>query len=230
MKSATYTPGELLGLLNDVEAKHAPEYLFVSGDTSILNEGARVSIVGSRQASPEGVRRAGKLARRLTEDGHVVVSGLAIGIDTAAHRGAIENGGKTIGVIGTPLSKCYPHQNARLQNEIATNHLLVSQFAEGSSTGPWCFPARNRTMAMLSDATVIVEAGDTSGSLSQGWEALRLGRWLFIMKSVVDNPNLSWPQKMLEYGAEVLSDENLDGFLSSLPHRSNVPADGVFAF
>jgi DNA processing protein len=161
------------------------------------------------------LRRAAKISRLLAEYDVVVVSGLAEGIDTAAHRAAIEAKGHTIAVLGTPLDQVTPRKNADLQALIARDHLLVSQFAPGTSVRPHFFPIRNRTMALIVDASVIVEAGDTSGSLSQGWEAIRLGRQLFIMKSILTRPGLKWPDKMLKYGAQVLDD--LEPLLEAIP-------------
>jgi DNA processing protein len=213
------TPEMLLGPLNEVEQKYAPKTLFVAGDTDILRSGARVSIVGSRKASSDCIQRARKLASLLVAKNIVVVSGLAEGIDTAAHTTTIESGGKTVAVIGTPIDEVFPKQNKRLQEEIKSHHLLISQFPSGRPTLPANFPQRNRTMALLSDATVIIEASDKSGSLHQGWEALRLGRGLFITKSVADDSRLSWPAQMLAYGAQILADNTLDEFLDSLPER-----------
>jgi DNA processing protein len=215
----TFTPEQLLGPLNEVERKYAPRELFAAGDPDILKDGGRVSIVGSRQASKESLLRAAKLARILAEHGIVVVSGLARGIDTAAHQAAMAVGGKTIAVIGTPLDKVYPRENAALQAEIARRHLCISQFPSGYPTQPKNFPIRNRTMALISDATVIIEAGETSGSLSQGWEALRLGRTLFIAQWLIEAGGLKWPTKMLGHGARVLSDETLGDLLDDLPDR-----------
>lgn len=146
------------------------------------------------------------MANALVDASIVVVSGLAEGIDTAAHRAAIRRGGRTIAVLGTPLDRTYPASNAELQAEIGREHLLVSQFPNGAQIQRASFVMRNRTMALISDASVIVEAGEGSGTLSQGWEALRLGRPLFIMKSVVENAELQWPGEMLDYGARVLSE------------------------
>ncbi|HEX3800706.1 MAG TPA: DNA-processing protein DprA [Verrucomicrobiae bacterium] len=213
------TPTELLGQLNEVEQKYAPQMLFVVGRRDILNNRPRVSIVGSRKASAEGIQRARKLAKLVVQQGGLVVSGLAAGIDTAAHTSAINSNGFTAAVIGTPLSKSYPRENTELQALIQREHLCVSQFPEGYPTQPKNFPIRNRTMALISDATVIIEAGEKSGAISQGWEALRLGRGLFISKAVVDNRSLTWPDEMLAHGAEVLSDKSLDAFFSSLPVR-----------
>jgi DNA processing protein len=223
------TAEELLGQLNEVEQKFAPKQLFIVGHTEILQEGARVSIVGSREASEIGLRRAKKLARLVCEHGGVVVSGLAKGIDTAAHTAAIEAGGKTIAVIGTPQSQRYPKENSALQTRIQRDFLCVSQFSEGYPVQPQNFPIRNRTMALISDATVIVEAGQTSGSISQGWEALRLGRGLFIAKALTENPKLTWPEEMMEYGARVLADESIEDFFEFLPSRSRAFAFDEFS-
>lgn len=218
------TPTDLLGPLNAVEKKFAPELLFVAGDSDFLQEGARVSIVGSRKASPAGLKRARKLAGLLAQKGVVVVSGLAEGIDAEAHLACIEKGGRTVAVIGTSLDHAYPKENASLQKKIMEEHLCVSQFPSGTPTQRRNFPMRNRTMALLSDASVIIEAGETSGSLSQGWEALRLGRALFITKAVVDDTSLKWPAEMISYGARILSDQALDEFFEALPERSKAMA------
>jgi DNA processing protein len=221
-----FRPDDLLGPLNEVERKNAPERLYLAGDQSLLRVLPRVSIVGARDASPDGLKRAAKLARELVPHGGVIVSGLAKGIDTAAHRAAIEAGGRTIAVLGTPLDQSYPRENAELQRLIMHQHLAVSQFPSGYPSGRTNFPRRNRTMALLTDATVIVEAGEGSGSLSQGWEALRLGRRLFIMRSVVENKDLKWPAEMLKYGAEVLT--KTDELLESIPETGLSLADLAF--
>ena len=220
MALATMTLEELLGPLNEFERKHAPAMIFTSGDADFIRQNARVAIVGSRKCSPEGVARARRLSKLLIEKNVVIVSGLAEGIDTAAHRSAIDHGGRTVAVLGTPLERCFPASNTALQRELMEKHLVISQFAEGTNTGQWGFPVRNRLMALVSDATVIVEAGATSGTISQGWEALRLGRPLFLLESVASNTNLNWPEGMIGYGARVLSDSNFDELLIELPDRS----------
>lgn len=208
-------PADLLGPLNQVERKNAPEWLYLAGDRELLRVSPRVAIVGTREASPDGLKRASKLARELAAQSVVVVSGLARGIDTAAHRAAIEAGGHTIAVLGTPLDQIYPKENAELQRLIAEKHLVVSQFPSGHPSGRTNFPRRNRTMALLTDATVIAEAAEGSGSISQGWEALRLGRRLFVMRTVAEDSALSWPGEMRKYGAEVLA--KTDDLLDALP-------------
>lgn len=212
-----FTPEQLLGPLNDVEMQRAPKCLFLAGDADLFRHQPRVAVVGSRKASPAGVKRAQKISRLLVERGAIVVSGLAEGIDTSAHRAAIDAGGKTIGVIGTPLDKFYPRSNMELQREMMAKHGVISQFPSGYPTLPKNFPMRNTTMALIVSASVIVEAGNTSGALSQGWETLRLGRLLFIMESVYADPQLSWPKEMVGYGAQVLSNANVEEFFDALP-------------
>lgn len=170
--------------------------IFYAGDLSLLRRKC-VSVIGARDVSPNGAGRARKIARGLVEAGVVVTSGLAKGVDIEAHTATIDDGGQTIAVIGTPLQKAYPIENAAIQTEIYTHHLLISQFPEGYRTFPSDFPKRNRLMAALTDASIIVEASDSSGTLHQAAECVRLGRWLFIMRAVAENPDLEWPSKFL---------------------------------
>src|SRR5881275_2813536 len=200
-KSAVLTPEELLGPLNDVEKKYAPLKLYVSGPMEIPVPRPRLAIIGSRKASGKSLDVVGEIAKALVKKRVVIVSGLAEGIVTSAHRAAIDSGGRTIAVLGTPLDRVYPQKNTELQQEIMRNHLAISQFPSGYPIEPGNFVMRNRTMALTANASVIVEAGETSGSLHQGWEALRLGRPLFIWTSIMKDSALSWPKKMAQYGA-----------------------------
>ena len=179
---------------NPLERKNAPERLFLEGDISLLTEGRRISVVGSRKVSEAGIQRAKAFTEALVRHNFVVVSGLAEGVDTVAHETAIRCGGKTIAVLGTPLDKVYPAKNKALLEKIKQDHLAISQFPQNYPSKGENFPRRNRTMALISDATVIVEAGEKSGTRHQGWEALRLGRLVFIMENVAENPALSWPR------------------------------------
>lgn len=179
-----------------------------------------VAIVGTRAVSSAGAARARRLAKGLAAAGVGIVSGLAEGVDTEALTEAIRCGGRVSAVIGTPLDKAYPAKNAALQEQIYRNHLLISQFAIGERTFRSNFPERNRLMATITDATVVIEASDTSGTLHQSAECQRLGRWLFIAKSVVDDPNLSWPSKFLPYEKCVILErveDVLDRVLVSRP-------------
>lgn len=206
VEAASLDPASVMGGLNEFERRHAPEQLYACGDLSLLRSPARVAVVGSRNASMAGRKRVARLVAALVEREVVIVSGLAAGIDTAAHEETISRGGRTIAVLGTPLDEAHPPSNAPLQRTLMERHLVVSQFPFGHPTLRSNFPRRNRTMALLCHASVIVEAGEGSGTLSQGWEALRLNRPLFILKSVFDEPELTWPEEMRKYGAQVLED------------------------
>jgi len=221
------TPEQLLGSLNDVERRNAPPLLYVCGWVDTLEHKRRVSVVGARKATAEGLNRASRIARLLVGQNITVVSGLAEGIDTAAHETAIAQGGRTVAVLGTPLDQVYPAKNRDLQFRIMEKHLAVSQFPLGSPIQRSNFPRRNRTMALIVDASIIVEASDTSGALSQGWETLRLGRPLFIMKALADDPRLKWPAEMRKYGAQVLSDETLDLLFEAIPQSPREAVDAL---
>jgi len=204
-----------MGGLNEFERRHAPEQLYACGDVSLLEAASRVAVVGSRNASLPGRKRVAKLVAALVQRDVVIVSGLAAGIDTAAHEETLNHHGRTIAVLGTPLDEAHPPSNAALQRRLMERHLVVSQFPAGHPTLRSNFPRRNRTMALLCHASVIVEAGESSGTLSQGWEALRLNRPLFILRSVFENGELTWPEEMRQYGAQVL--EDVEQILQALP-------------
>lgn len=219
-ETITISPEELLGPLNEVERKNAPAVLYMAGDPERFWGSPRVSVVGTRKPTKDGVERARSLTKALVAKGIMVVSGLAEGIDTTAHETAIALGGRTMAVLGTGLDKFFPPANRGLQEKIMVEHLAVSQFPPGSPPNRTFFPQRNRTMALLTDATVIVEAGEGSGTLHQGWEALRLGRLLFLLESLTQRSDLKWPAEMIRYGAQVLARENLDIVLAEIPERT----------
>ncbi len=192
------------------DARDPLELLTFQGTWSLV-ESRCVAVVGTRKASEEGRRRTRALVERLVADDWTVVSGLAAGIDTAAHRTALESGGRTIAVLGTPLTHAYPQENAALQAEIAERFLVVSQvpvlrYAERPTERRGYFPERNATMSALSRATVIVEASDTSGTLHQARAALEQGRPLFILESCFQVPGLRWPHRYAERGARRVRD------------------------
>lgn len=166
-----------------------------------------VAVVGTRHPTPEGIKRTQKLVKSLVEDNYTIVSGLAEGIDTVAHEAAIEAGGNTIAVIGTSVMEQYPKKNKNLQNKIAAEHLLISQVPlikyqhQDFRKNRFFFPERNKTMSALTMGTIIVEAGETSGSLIQAKAALEQGRKLFILDSCFQNEELNWPDKYYKKGA-----------------------------
>lgn len=187
-------------------ARHPVEFLYYRGVWE-LTETRSVAVVGSRKASAEGIARTKKLAKALIERGITVVSGLAAGIDTAAHEAALAAGGSTIAVIGTPLSDCYPKESQVLQDRIAQEYLLISQVPvlryrqQKPPQNRYFFPERNITMSALTEATIIVEASDTSGTLTQARAALHQGRKLFILNSCFEQPGLTWPARFEKQGA-----------------------------
>lgn len=190
------------------DAEHPIELLYYQGWWELVNSPRTIAIVGTRNPSEDGVRRTRRLVRSLLSDDFTIVSGLATGVDAIAHNTAIREGGRTIGVLGTPLSRSYPKENAKLQEEIARDHLLISQVpvaryerAPNPTANRHFFPARNVTMSALTDATVIVEAGETSGTLVQARAALKQGRKLFILDSCFRNPKLTWPHTYEKRGA-----------------------------
>lgn len=209
---------EVLGFLGPFEKKNAPEALYMAGDAALLKTGTRVAVVGSRKSSGDGEKRARALVRALVEQGIIVVSGLAEGIDTVAHETAIEAGGRTIAVLGTPLSQAYPSKNRNLLDIIKKDHLAISQFPEGYPTKGENFPRRNRTMALICDATIVVEASEKSGTRHQGWEAIRLGRLVYLLENVVNKPGMTWPKELIAYGAQVLRREDLDNLKYDIPN------------
>ena len=179
---------------------------YYKGNLDIL--GLRcISIVGTRKTSKNGISRAKQIAKELTAERFVIVSGLAKGIDTATHESAIENKGLTIGVIGTPIDEYYPKENKLLQDKIAKDFLLISQVPfykyahEPFKHRTYHFPRRNLTMASISEATVIVEASDTSGTIVQARECLKQKKKLFIMESCFKNKKMKWPTSYEKRGA-----------------------------
>jgi DNA processing protein len=215
-------PESLLGrLLNEYEARYAVRRLYVVGRIPIPLPVPRVSVVGTREPSHDGIEFAKRLVENLVREKVIVVSGLARGIDTVAHRTVIEEGGRTIAVLGTPVNVFYPPENKELQLRLMREHMVISQFPFSSPVTRKNFVIRNRTMALLSDATVIVEAGENTGVISQAWESIRLGRPLFVT-SIVESRNPSWLSELRRYGAEVLSDpDSLDDLLDLLPWTSS---------
>ncbi|MFE5601181.1 DNA-processing protein DprA [Streptomyces coelicoflavus] len=160
-----------------------PPFLFLRG-TPIEDE-ARVAVVGTRTPTPEGVAHARAVAGGLAERGVTVVSGLAAGIDTAAHGATLAVGGRTVAVVGTGLRRAYPAQNAQLQREIAERGLVISQFWPDSPPSKASFPMRNAVMSGYSLATVVIEAAFRSGARMQARLALEHGRRVFLMRSLM---------------------------------------------
>jgi DNA processing protein len=162
-----------------------PPLLFVAG-TLAPADAWSVAVIGSRQASKDGIAAATEIAEHLVDCGYSVISGLAAGIDTAAHRAALDRGGRTVAVIGTGLLRSYPPQNAELQRQIATHCAVVSQFWPEAPPTRRSFPMRNAVMSGVSLGTVIVEASQTSGARVQARLALAQGRPVFLLDALLE--------------------------------------------
>jgi DNA processing protein len=175
-----------------------PPFLFYRGE--LRRDDARsVAVVGTRQASDEGRLRACRLAEKLTADGVTVISGLASGIDTAAHTATLAAGGRTIAVIGTGILRTYPKENADLADRIAESGAVVSQFWPDAPPTRQSFPMRNAVMSGISQGTAVIEASATSGAKMQARIALEQGKRAFLMASLVTREE--WAQRYLERGA-----------------------------
>ena len=205
------------------DAAHPVELLYYRGWWDLV-ESRSVAVVGTRAPTPDGIARTRELVTKLVRDDLTVVSGLAAGIDTVAHETAIAEGGRTIAVIGTPLSHIYPKENAELQHKVADEYLLISQVPvrryerQDYRRNRLFFLERNITMSALTEATIIVEAGETSGTLTQARAALHQGRALFILDNCFRN-GLTWPQKFAEKGAiRVVDFDDINEHLSATTH------------
>jgi DNA processing protein len=172
---------------------------WVPGDT------VSVAVVGARRATPYGLIHGGRMGRGLATRGVTVVSGLARGVDTAAHRGALEvAGGRTLAVVGSGLAKPYPAENLPLLRDIARNGAVISEFPLDTPPLPHHFPRRNRILAGLALGTVVVEAGEKSGSLITAYLALDAGRDVMALPGNVDAPGSKGVHRLLREGAALI--------------------------
>ncbi|MBU4566500.1 MAG: DNA-processing protein DprA [Desulfarculus sp.] len=184
---------------------HAPPpLLFVLGDLSPCQEGG-IAVVGSRAMSPYGRRLAGELGRDVARRGVSLVSGLARGVDAAAHTGCLEAGGHTVGVLGCGLDVAYPREHRELIARMAAQGAVVSEFPLGTQPAPAHFPVRNRVISGLSRAVVVVEAGLKSGSLITARHALEQGREVFAVPGPVGSATSAGSNQLIKEGARLLT-------------------------
>ena len=197
------TPGDPLYpplLLNTADP---PLLLYVQGDATRLSRPA-VAVVGSRHHSPQGGENAKALARALSEQGYVVVSGLALGIDGLAHEGALQGAAGTVAVVGTGLDRVYPARHRALAHRVAAHGALVSEFAPGTPALAENFPLRNRIIAGLSLGTLVVEAALQSGSLITARLASEAGREVFAVPGSIHSPQAKGCHALLKQGAKLV--------------------------
>ena len=190
-----------------------PPVLFMHGDILQRDETA-VAIVGTRTASIAGRLTAEKLAADLVRQGITVVSGMARGIDSAAHRGALAGGGRTIAVLGSGLDVVYPPENRGLYEEISQNGAVISEFPLGTGPLQMNFPARNRIISGLTLGVIVVEASQDSGSLITAGHAMEQGRDVFAVPGPVDLDGSRGPHKLIKQGAKLV--ESVQDILSEL--------------
>ncbi len=191
-------PSELLDLSNP------PSELFAIGLKSALSAPC-VSIVGTRQSTAYGERTARTLTRALVRAGVSIISGMARGIDGAAHRTAIEEGGKTVAVLGTGIDVPYPVGHRQLHRSIAEHGLVLSENPPGATAHQGAFPRRNRIIAALSPVTIVIEAGFKSGALNTASQALDLGRVVAAVPGPIDSEQSQGSNQLLRDGAIVIA-------------------------
>lgn len=192
---------------SDLERR--PSLLVWDGDGRLLAplaEGRSVAVVGSRRASAQGIRAAELLGARLASAGWPVVSGLAEGVDAAAHRGCLSAGGQPVAVLGTPLERAYPPEHARLQRQVADSGLLLTELAPGAGISRATFALRNRLMVALAGDVIVVECPETSGALLSAAEAQRQGRSLWVLPADALRPSAKGSNALLCRGAQPIVD------------------------
>lgn len=200
------------------EIHDPPPVLFVRGNYKLLTQ-AQVAMVGTREPSPSGESIALELARDLTMGGFTITSGMALGIDTASHQGALVEMGNTIAVLGTGVNRVYPAKNHELAHQIAEQGALVSEFLLGTSAHATNFPRRNRIISGLSLGTVVVEATLTSGALITAQQAVEQGREVFAVPGSIYNPCAKGCHKLIREGAKLVetAEDILEELKSYLP-------------
>ena len=180
----------------------APQVLYLRGKLPYLDECPAIAIVGTRKASPYGEKMASSLGYQVAKGGGVIVTGMALGNDAAAARGALMAQGKCVGVLGTAIDVDYPRQNASLIADVAATGCIMSEYPPGS--GIMNFPCRNRIISGLSSGVCVVEAPLKSGALITANDALEQGRDLFVVPGNADNPNCAGSNNLLREGAKVV--------------------------
>jgi DNA processing protein len=187
-----------------VEIYDPPPLLYILGDPAVLGRHA-IAIVGTRRPTPYGLQMSTRLARDLAAHGLVVVSGLARGIDAAAHQGALEAGGKTVAVLGCGLDVIYPKENRKLHQQIAEHGAVITEFPFGTPPLPENFPVRNRVIAGMSLGAVVVEGEQHSGSLVTARLAMEFSREVYGVPGNVTQPTSYVPNHLIRHGAKLVT-------------------------
>jgi len=188
------------------EITHPPYILYIRGEFN-LNSAPMISIVGSRKYTSYGAQVASTFAKDLSQAGITIVSGMALGIDSLAHRGALENGGKTVAVLGNSLDdkNLYPRANFNLSRDIMENGMLISDYPIETPASEFTFPARNRIIAGLSLGTLIIEAGEKSGTLITAERALEYNREVFAVPGSIFSLQSAGTNDLIKKGAKIVT-------------------------
>jgi DNA processing protein len=186
---------------------NVPCILYYHGRLSLLNA-VSLAVVGSRKPTPYGIAQCGQISARLSQKGVCVVSGLALGIDAAAHRGALGEKGSTIAVLGSGIDCVYPKQNRSLFREICERGLVLSEFPPETQAQPWHFPIRNRVISGLAEGVLVVEAQARSGSLITADHALEQSREVFALPGPVSSALSVGPLRLIQQGAKLVTGVN----------------------
>jgi DNA processing protein len=189
-----------------LQLRDPPAALFVRGDVAALHDERCVGVVGCRRGTERGRLAAERIGAGLARAGVCVASGLAYGVDGAAHRGCLAAAGRPIAVLGTGVDVVYPAGHLELQEEVARSGCLVSEYEPGAPPRKWQFLARNRLIAAVARALVVVEAGESSGALSTVDFALQLGREVMVVPGPVDCPHAAGCLELLHNGATPVRD------------------------
>ncbi|MDN4607476.1 DNA-processing protein DprA [Sporosarcina highlanderae] len=179
-----------------------PAVLYLKGVTNILEAQLKVAIIGSRLATDYSLKALSFIVPPLVENGAVIVSGLAKGADTMAHKAAIQYGGKTIAVLGHGLFHLYPQANKQLAREIAENHLLLTEYPPYMKPAKWTFPMRNRIISGLSESVIITESNEKSGTMSTVDHALEHGKGIYAVPGPITSSLSLGPNKLIVQGAK----------------------------
>ena len=216
-----------------LETADPPLLIYIQGRAELL-QAAVIAVVGSRNPTPQGIDNARAFATHLSATGLTIVSGLALGIDTAAHDGALSQVGSTIAVVGTGLDQVYPRANLELARRIALQGLMVSEYALGTPPLPRHFPPRNRIIAGLAQGTLVVEAELQSGSLITARLASESGRDVFAIPGSIHSPQsrgchalIKQGAKLVEAGADILEELLLPARASASARPGSAPAAPV---
>jgi DNA processing protein len=201
-----------------------PPVLYVKGRRDLLNLPA-LAVVGSRNASPQGIRNAEAFSKSLSDAGLCIVSGMAHGIDTAAHLGGLRGGGSSIAVVGTGLDKVYPAANRELAHRLAQEGTIVSEFPLGTPPLPANFPRRNRIISGLSLGCLVVEASVQSGSLITARMALEQGRDVFAIPGSIHSPQSRGCHALIKQGAKLV--ESAQDVLEEIGYRTPAVAQTI---